>query len=233
LEERKMEKDYRKEFINTMLEVNSLKFGEFITKSGRKSPYFVNIGAFDTGDSIKKLGEFYAMRIKEAMDAGELDKNASILFGTAYKGISLVVSTAIALKVLYGLDFSYCFNRKEEKTHGEGGDLVGYQPKPGDSVLIIDDVITAGTAMGEITPMITNIGAKISGLVVSVDRMEKFKPKGGEPMEISAVSALLEQDKIKTFSIVSIQDIVEILKGDVIDEGLVERIYAYMSEHCV
>ena len=195
---------YQEEFVDFMLEVQALTFGDFITKSGRKTNYFVNTGSYKTGNQIKRLGEFYARCIVENMESGNIPKDVTCLFGPAYKGIPLVITTSIALAEHYGIDLSYCFNRKEEKDHGEGGNLVGHKLKDGDKVLIIEDVITAGTAVRETLPILKACGdINIEGLVISVDRMEKGQG------ELTATEEIEKEFGIKTFSIVNVKDILK------------------------
>ncbi|MDR0304610.1 MAG: orotate phosphoribosyltransferase [Chitinispirillales bacterium] len=188
---------YKQDFIEFMVECEVLTFGDFITKSGRKTPYFINTGRYKTGAQIAKLGEFYA----EAITKNFSDYNA--LFGPAYKGIPLSVTTAIAL-TKKNINVGFCFNRKEIKDHGEGGTLIGYNLKDGDKVLMIEDVTTAGTSIAETLPILKNIAnVTVGGLIVSVDRQEK----GGDGR---GAFTLIEQDyKITPKAIVCIDDIVE------------------------
>jgi orotate phosphoribosyltransferase len=143
--------------------------GDFTTKSGRKSPYFINTGNYRTGGQLARLGSFYADCIMENTNKGNLKKDITALFGPAYKGIPISVAAAIAVAEKHGTDIRYCSSRKEAKDHGEGGSLLGYQLQPGDSVLIVEDVITAGTAMRECVPILRGLGVSIEGLIVSVD----------------------------------------------------------------
>ena len=187
-------KDYQKEFIEFALEKQVLKFGEFTLKSGRTSPYFFNAGLFNTGRDLARLGRFYASALE---DAGiEYD----VLFGPAYKGITLAAATAVALSDQHSIDVPYCFNRKEAKAHGEGGTLVG-APLKG-KVLIIDDVITAGTAIREVMAIVEDAGAEAAGVVIGLDRKERGK--GTE-------SAIQEVERQFNMSVVSIIDIDDIL----------------------
>ena len=163
--------DYKKDFIEFMVRCGALTFGEFTTKSGRKSPYFINTGNYRTGSQLARLGSFYADCIADNINQGKLNKEITALFGPAYKGIPISVATAIAMAEKHGNDIRYCSSRKEAKDHGEGGSLLGYQLLPGDSVLIVEDVITAGTAMRECIPVLRELEVSIEGLVVSVDRM--------------------------------------------------------------
>ena len=162
-------RDYQKEFLQFALSQGVLRFGEFTLKSGRSSPYFFNAGLFNTGISLSRLGRYYAQTI---VDSGV---QFDVLFGPAYKGIPLAAATAVALADQHGKEVPYCFNRKEAKNHGEGGNLVG-APLEG-HVLVIDDVITAGTAIREAMDIIVANGAKITGVVVALDRMEKGRGK--------------------------------------------------------
>lgn len=213
--------NYKSDFIDFMMKAEVLTFGDFTTKSGRKTPYFVNTGKYCQGDQISQLGEFYASCIQENV---ELSDN-TVLFGPAYKGIPLVVATAIALSKR-GINVNYCFNRKETKDHGEGGDLVGHKLVKGDKVLIIEDVITAGTAVREVLPIIQGAGAVVEGLVISVDRMERGKGA------LTAVQEVKDEYGIQTYPIIRVTDIFETLQGK-LDADIVERIKSYMKEYCV
>jgi len=188
---------YKQKFIEFMVECEVLTFGDFTTKSGRKTPYFINTGKYRTGMQIAKLGEFYAEAIMNNF------KDYSILFGPAYKGIPLVTTTAIALADK-GINVGFCFNRKETKDHGEGGLIVGQQLKDGDNVLIVEDVTTAGTSIGETLPILQNAAkVNMAGLIVSVNRQEKGS-------DGRSAFALISQDyKITPKAIVNIDDIVE------------------------
>ncbi|MBR1444697.1 MAG: orotate phosphoribosyltransferase [Firmicutes bacterium] len=197
---------YKKDFIKFMCESGVLTFGDFVTKSGRNTPYFINTGNYKTGEHIAKLGEFYAECMKEH------NVDADVLFGPAYKGIPLAVSVAIASYTKYGKDLNYCFNRKEAKDHGEGGVLVGHKLKDGDKVAIIEDVITAGTAIRETLPILKNAAnIDISCVIISVDRMEKGKN------DISAIQEIKEDFGITVHPIVTILDIIECIKDGSID----------------
>ena len=161
--------DSKKEFIEFMMEADVLRFGEFKTKSGRLTPYFVNTGNYKTGKQIATLGKFYANLIKETCA-----DNFDCMFGPAYKGIPLVTATAASLATEYNIDKPYFFNRKEEKDHGEGGNLVGYQPKDNDNVIIIEDVITAGTAIRETMPILKNAAnVNVPHMFISVNQMKR------------------------------------------------------------
>lgn len=197
---------YKNDFIKFMTECGVLTFGDFTLKSGRKAPYFVNTGNYKTGKQLAKLGEFYAECIKEN------GINADTLFGPAYKGIPLAVSCSVALFNKYGMDVNYCFDRKEAKDHGEGGVIVGKQLTDGEKVVIIEDVITAGTAIRQVIPVLkASADVDITGMVISVDRMEKGKG------ELSAVQEVKEEFGINVYSIVTINDIIEAIKEGVIE----------------
>ena len=221
--------DYKTEFIEFLAEVGALTFGDFVTKSGRRTPYFINIGQFCDGARIARLGGFYADR---AMACPGLLTERTVLFGPAYKGIALAVATASAMAGR-GINLPYCFNRKEVKDHGEGGALVGHPLREGDRVLIIEDVITAGTAVREVLPILQNAGAVVDGLLISVDRMERGS--GAR----AAARELWEDCGIRSFPIVTVRDIVEVLRNRpvdgrvLIDDAAAARMEAYMREYCV
>jgi orotate phosphoribosyltransferase len=198
---------YKEEFIELMVRAGVLTFGEFTTKSGRKTPFFINTGNYRTGEQIHKLGEFYAKAIYE-----RLGDRFDILYGPAYKGIPLAVTTAAALFRLYGSGVAYCFNRKEAKDHGEGGTVIGHKLHDGDRVVIVEDVITAGTSVRESVPLLTaQADVKIPALVVSVDRMERGSGN------LTALKEIERDFGIETFSIVTIDEIVLYLNGREID----------------
>ena len=195
-----MEK-YKQEFIEFMVKSNVLKFGQFVTKSGRQTPFFINTGNYTTGEQLEKLGQFYAQTIKE-----RIGTDIDVLFGPAYKGIPLTVTTAIAMNNLYGVNVEYCSNRKEIKDHGEGGILLGAKLDNTKKVVIVEDVMTAGTSIYETAPILKAQGdVEISGLVISVDRMEKGRG------EKSAQSEIKEAFGITTYSIVTMAEVVEYL----------------------
>lgn len=209
---------YQKDFVDFMLTIGALKFGEFTLKSGRVSPYFFNAGAFNTGEHLSKLGQFYAQAIQES----ELDFD--VLFGPAYKGIPLATATAMAFNDGFNRNVPYSFNRKEAKIHGEGGDIVGH-PLKGD-ILIIDDVITAGTAIREAMDIIDANGAKTKGVIVAVDRQEKGKD------DISAIQEVEKTFGIQVLSIINLSHLVDCLKQGS-DQALIERIEAYRNQYGV
>ncbi|MCL1911692.1 MAG: orotate phosphoribosyltransferase [Leptospirales bacterium] len=216
---------YKEEFIEFMLESEALSFGDFVTKSGRKTPFFINTGKYKTGEQISRLGAFYAECIVENMG----DK-FDVLYGPAYKGIPLAVSAGVALFKNHGMNVNYCFNRKEEKDHGEGGALIGYAPKDGDRVIIVEDVITAGTSVRESVPLLKRYAdVDIAGLIISVNRMEKGQG------EKTAIQEVEDEFGIKTMSISTIKDIVAHLHGKningkvALDDEIKKRIDEYMK----
>lgn len=214
----------KKEFIEFMMSADVLRFGEFKTKSGRLSPYFVNTGNYRTGEQISKLGEFYAACIKET-----LGEDFDAMFGPAYKGIPLVTSAAGALAREYGINKPYFFNRKEAKDHGEGGSLVGYQPKDGDRVIIIEDVITAGTAVRETVPVLkaaANVG--VTDMFISVNRCEVGQNPGK-----TAVMEVKDEFGITVHAIVTAQDIHEYLQTKPEYENVLKLMEDYMAKYCV
>lgn len=220
---------YKKEFIEFMIDCNVLKFGDFVTKSGRNTPFFVNTGFYRTGAQLKKLGTYYAKAI-EAKFGFDFD----VLFGPAYKGIPLSVAAAIAISEEYGKDIKYCANRKEVKDHGDTGILLGSPIEDGDKVVIIEDVTTAGTSIQETLPIVKAQGdVDVLGLVVSVDRMER-----GQGTK-SALEEIRENYGLETTAIVTMQEVVEHLynkpyKGKVIiDDTLKAAIDAYYEQYGV
>ncbi|MDR2156240.1 MAG: orotate phosphoribosyltransferase [Clostridiales Family XIII bacterium] len=227
-----MDLDYKRAFVEYMIEADALKFGDFITKSGRESPYFINTGAFDTGAGIDAVGAFYAACIIDNMERGLLPRDVAAIFGPAYKGIPLAVSACAALARDFGLDVGYCFNRKEPKDHGEGGNLVGKKLQPGDKVIVTDDVITAGTAIREVFPILRAAGADAVGLVISVDRMERGRGA------LSAVEEIRRDLDLAVFPIVTVKDILAELDGRtvngalILDEDRKRRMEAYMERYC-
>lgn len=224
----------KKEFIEFMIKAGVLTFGDFITKSGRRTPYFVNTGNYKTGSQIAQLGKFYADCIMENINSGNIDNETAVLFGPAYKGIPLSVTTAVSLADAYNRDIYYCFNRKEIKDHGEGGNLIGYKPQDGDRILIVEDVITAGTAVRECLPVLKAVAdVRIEGLVVSVDRMEKGKGNS------TAIREIYEEFGIQTFSIITVRDILDYLDSAeagriiTVDKTLRHRMEEYLEKYCV
>ena len=192
---------YKQEFIEFMVESNVLKFGDFTTKSGRKTPFFINTGNYTTGEQLEKLGSFYAQTINK-----HFGKDVDVLFGPAYKGIPLTVTTAIAMNRLYDVNVEYCSNRKEVKDHGEGGILLGAKIDSDKKVVIVEDVMTAGTSIYETAPILKAQGnPQIQGLIISVDRMEKGRGEKSAQEEIKEVFG------IQTYSIVTMKEVVEYL----------------------
>jgi orotate phosphoribosyltransferase len=217
---------YKEEFIEFMIESDVLKFGEFITKSKRKTPFFINTGNYTTGEQLIKLGDFYAKAINKHFD--EID----VLFGPAYKGIPLTVSVSMSMKKLYNKDIEYCSNRKEIKDHGEGGILLGAKLNKDKKVLIVEDVMTAGTSIYETEPIIrANENPKIQGIIISVDRMERGKG------EKSAQEEIKEKFNIDTYSIVTMKEVVDYLynreiNGKIyIDDKIKKDIDAYYEKY--
>ena len=187
--------DYQKEFIEFALGRGVLKFGEFTLKSGRKSPYFFNAGLFNTGRDLAKLGQYYA----QALQTSKIDYD--LLFGPAYKGIPIATTTAVALADKHDVDKPYCFNRKEAKTHGEGGNLVGSALVG--KVMLVDDVITAGTAIRESMALIAAHDASLAGVLIALDRQEKGQG------ELSAIQEVERDFATKVVSIVSLADLID------------------------
>ena len=201
-----MKMTYKESFIKFMVECGVLKFGDFTLKSGRKAPYFINTGNYNTGKQLAKLGEFYAECIKE----NNID--VETLFGPAYKGIPLAVACASALYNKYDTEVNYCFDRKEAKDHGEGGVIVGKKLTDGEKVVIIEDVITAGTAIRQVLPVLKAAAdVNITGMVISVDRMEKGQG------EYSAVQEVYNEFGIKIYPIVTVNDIIDAIKNGVVE----------------
>lgn len=214
----------KKEFIEFMMDSDVLRFGDFVTKSGRNTPYFVNTGNYKTGKQIATLGKFYANLVKES--CGE---EFDCMFGPAYKGIPLAASCAASLYNEHGIDKPYFFNRKEEKDHGEGGSLVGYKPKDGDRVIIIEDVITAGTAIRETMPILQG-AAKVSvnDMFISVNRCEVGQNPGK-----TAVMEVMDDFGINVHAIVTVKDIYEYLKEDGSYDNVLKNMEKYMEQYCV
>lgn len=195
-----MEK-YKQEFIDFMVDSQVLKFGDFTLKSGRKSPFFMNAGAYVTGTQLRKLGEYYAKAIVENYGC-----DFDVLFGPAYKGIPLTVATTMALSELYGIDIRYCSNRKEVKDHGDTGILLGSKLKDGDRVVIIEDVTTSGKSIEETYPILkAQADVEIKGLIVSLNRMEKGQG------EKSALAEIKEKYGFDAHAIVNMNEVVEYL----------------------
>ncbi len=218
---------YKREFIEFMIDCDVLKFGDFVTKSGRKTPFFVNTGFYRTGAHLRKLGQYYAQAIKEAFGL-EFD----VLFGPAYKGIPLAVATSMAISEVYGKEIGYCANRKEVKDHGDKGILLGSPLGDGDRVALIEDVTTAGTSIAETMPILKAQGElQLVGLVVSVDRMER-----GQGTK-SALCEIEEKYGLRTASIVTMKEVVEHLHNRpyqgkvIIDDDMKAAIDAYYEQY--
>ena len=218
---------YKKEFIEFMVDCKVLKFGDFVTKSGRKTPFFINTGFYRTGSQLKKLGEYYAEAINQ-----KYGTDFDILFGPAYKGIPLSVTATIALNDKFGADIGYCSNRKEVKDHGDTGILLGSPIMDGDRIVIIEDVTTAGTSINETLPILKAQGnVNVEGLVVSVDRMER-----GQGTK-SALAEIEENYGIKTTAIVTMAEVTEHLHNRecqgrvVINDEIKEAIDKYYEQY--
>ncbi|MCI6675456.1 MAG: orotate phosphoribosyltransferase [Clostridiales bacterium] len=218
---------YKKEFIEFMIDCEVLKFGDFVTKSGRNTPFFVNTGFYRTGAQLRKLGEYYAKAIQ-----AKFGTDFDVLFGPAYKGIPLTVAASMSLSEMYDVDIRYCSNRKEVKDHGDRGILLGSPIKDGDKVVIIEDVTTAGTSIQETLPIIQAQGdVNVLGLVVSVDRMER-----GQGTK-SALAEIQENYGLQTTAIVTMAEVIEHLynkeyKGKIIiDDTLMAAIDAYYKKY--
>lgn len=209
---------YKKEFIKFLEDAGVLKFGDFTAKSGRKIPYFINAGDIKTGEQIQKLGEFYAKAYFE-----KLGNRKAVLYGPAYKGIPIAVSVAVAL-AKHDLDVPFFFNRKEEKDHGEGGVFVGYTPKAGEEIVIVEDVVTAGTAIRESMSILSKLeGTKVAATFVMVDRKEKGQT------DKSAIAEVGDEYGFPVYSVVDVYDIIEYLEEDESNRENVERIKKYLE----
>ena len=210
---------YKREFIKFLESAGVLKFGDFTAKSGRKIPYFINAGDIKTGDQIARLGEFYARAYLE-----KVGNKRTVLYGPAYKGISIAVSSSIALSK-QGLDVPFFFNRKEAKDHGEGGIFVGYVPTEGEEIVIVEDVITAGTAIRESMENLSSLNARVAATFVMVDRKEKGKGDTGR----SAMGEISDEFGFPVYSVVDVYDIIEYLEADEKNAENVARIKAYLA----
>lgn len=219
--------NYKKEFIEFMVKSKVLTFGDFLTKSGRRTPFFINTGNYSTGAQLLKLGEYYAESLMRNLPDG-----FDVLFGPAYKGIPLAAATSMALTSRFSRHTAFCFNRKEIKDHGEGGNLIGHKLKDKDRVVIIEDVITAGTSVRESIPLLQSVAKiNVSALVVSVDRMERGQSNK------SALSEIKEEFGINTFSIVTLEEIVDYLHNReidgkvVLDDAILQKIKEYREKY--
>ena len=218
---------YKEEFITFMVRSGVLTFGDFTTKSGRKTPYFINTGNYKTGGQAARLGDYYAACIQE-----NLPENITCLFGPAYKGIPLAVAAASSLYRNYDRDLPYCFNRKEAKDHGEGGSMVGYKPQDGDRVVIVEDVVTAGTAVRETIELFTHVAkVDLCALIVSVDRMERGTG------DKTTLDELREEHSIAVYPIVTVREVIAFLHNNpvdgkvYIDDDMKARMEAYLAEY--
>ena len=216
--------DYKREFVEFMVESDVLKFGEFTLKSGRTSPFFMNAGAYTTGNQLHRLGLYYAQAIHDAFGL-----DFDVVFGPAYKGIPLSVVTAMGLNELYGAEVRYCSNRKEAKDHGEGGNLLGHALSDGDRVVMVEDVTTSGKSIDETYPLITAAAdIEVVGLMVSLNRME-VGPSGAK----AAIDEVSERYGFPTGAIVTMAEVVEALHNQpvagriLIDDAMKQRIDAY------
>lgn len=212
-------KQYQKDFIEFAIERGVLKFGEFTLKSGRTSPYFFNAGLFNQGSDLARLGRFYAAALQDSGVAFD------VLFGPAYKGIPIATAAAIALFDTYQKDVPYCFNRKEKKDHGEGGNLVG-SPLKG-RVMLVDDVITAGTAIRESMEIVQANGAELAGVLIALDRQEKGKS------ELSAIQEVERDYNAQVISIVQLNDVIEYLKDSPDLAQYLDKVTAYRAAYGV
>lgn len=211
-------KSYKSEFIEFALDRQALKFGEFTLKSGRKSPYFFNAGLFNTGKDLALLGRFYAAALMDA------NLNYDVIFGPAYKGIPIVSSTVVALSEHYNVDVPYCFNRKEAKDHGEGGNLVGstiYQQR----VMLVDDVITAGTAIRESMRILEDNQSKLAGVLICLDRQEKGLG------ELSAIQEIKQTYHCEVISIITLDDLIHYLYQDPSRKNQVKLVEDYRTQY--
>jgi orotate phosphoribosyltransferase len=221
---------YKQEFIEFMVRSGVLTFGDFVTKSGRRTPYFVNTGNYDTGQQMERLGHFYAEALRATLGDG-FDN----LYGPAYKGIPLCVTAAIALTREAEHNVTFTFNRKEAKDHGEGGSLIGYRYTGGERVVIVEDVMTAGTSIRESVPLIRACAAPekvdVRAVIVSVDRMERGQG------EQSALAEIAEEFGVRVFAIVTIKEVIAHLHGRemdgrvAIDDEMLARIQGYLAEY--
>jgi len=213
-------KSYKRQFIQFALEREVLRFGEFTLKSGRKSPYFFNAGLFNTGKDLALLGRFYAEALLDA------NLKYDVIFGPAYKGIPIAAATVVALSEHHNIEVPYCFNRKEAKDHGEGGNLVGssIQDK---RVMLVDDVITAGTAIRESMQILENNRSKLSGVLISLDRQEKGKG------ELSAIQEIKKAYSCDVISIITLDDLINYLSNEEGKTDELARVESYQQQYGV
>lgn len=210
-------KDYQQEFLDFAIAQGVLRFGEFTLKSGRVSPYFFNAGLFQTGSALAQLGKFYAQAIVES------EVEFDMLFGPAYKGIPLAAATAIALYEHHGKDYPYAFNRKEAKDHGEGGTIVGAALSG--RVLVIDDVITAGTAIRESANIVAAQGAQLAGVAIALDRQERGNGTQSAVQEVEALYG------IRVVNIVGLNEVINHVSQQVNDAALLTKVQAYRNDY--
>jgi len=212
--------EYKLGFVEFLLQTNVLKFGEFTLKSGRKSPYFFNLGNVNRGSSLATLGRYYTRAIYE--NFGRVDN----IFGPAYKGIPLAVAAAFGFEIEYGESVGFCFDRKEEKKHGDKGRIVGSLPKNGDKIVIVDDVMTTGGTKYEAVELLKTIeGAKIKGLVIGLNRKESAEGGG------DAASLFKKKTGIPVHSIADVGDVLEFLRAGRFDPKLIRRMEDYISKY--
>lgn len=212
---------YKESFIRFMIDCGVLTFGEFTLKSGRVAPYFINCGNYKTGTQLAKLGEYYA----ECIHANQIP--VETLFGPAYKGIPLAVSTVVALHNKFGMDVSYCFDRKEAKDHGEGGMFVGKNLTDHEKVIIIDDVMTSGKALRESMPKLKSAAdVDVTGMVITVDRMEKGTG------ELSAVQEVKQEFGVTVYPIVTMTDVIAAIEKEIIPgKEYLDKMLAYRKQY--
>ncbi len=214
----------KREFIEFMMSADVLRFGDFVTKSGRNTPYFVNTGNYKTGAQFARLSKFYAQMINDT-----LGDNFDALFGPAYKGIVLAAGAAGALYDEHGVDKPYFYNRKEAKDHGEGGSIVGYKPQDGDNIIIVEDVITAGTALRETLPILKSAAnINVKDMFISVNRCEY-----GQNPEMAVTDEVKEEFGITVHSIIDVVDIHEYLKENEKYSSVAKSMEGYMDKYCV
>jgi len=215
-----LSEDLKKEFLEFLFDAGVLKFGDFTLKSGRKSPYFFNMGVVDSGVTLVNLGIFYARAIHD--NFGVVDN----IFGPAYKGISLAAAAAIGFALEYEEEVSFCFDRKEEKTHGDKGKIVGASPQPGDRIVIVDDVMTTGGTKYEAVELLRSFeGVEVAGLVIGMNRREKTED-GSDAMQ-----RFQQETGVEAFAIADVYDVLDFLKDKNFDKSLIQKMEEYISEY--
>jgi orotate phosphoribosyltransferase len=215
-----LNEDLKKEFLEFLFDAGVLKFGDFTLKSGRKSPYFFNMGVVDSGIMLVNLGIFYARAIHD--NFGVVDN----IFGPAYKGITLAAASAIGFALEYEEEVSFCFDRKEEKTHGDKGKIVGASPQPGDRIVIVDDVMTTGGTKYEAVELLRSFeGVEVAGLVIGMNRREKTEDGS------DAMLRFKQDTGVEAYAIADVYDVLEFLKDKNFDKSLIERMEKYISEY--